>query len=116
MVPQLCEQRQRGVEQRRPGEQFVQEHTERVQIGGRPQSAFEDLLRRHVLGRPDDPARGGRRPVEEFRDPEVGHLHQAGGVEQNVVRFDVAVQHALGMCTGQRLRDGQADRAGALGR
>ncbi len=116
VVPQLREQRECGVEQWRPGEQFVQEHTERVQVGGRPQPAFEDLFRRHVLRRADDPTRGGRRPVEEFRDPEVGHLHQAGGVEQNVVRLDVAVQHALGMCTGQRLRDGQADRAGAFGR
>ncbi len=106
--------RQSRIEQRCPDEQLVQEHPEGIQVGGRPQPTADELFGRHVLRGPDEHARGGRRPVENLRDPEVGDLEQASGVEQNVVGLDVAVQYPLGMRAGQRRGHRQTDRAGTL--
>ncbi len=115
LLPQRL-RRQGRVEQRHPGQQLVQEHPERVQIGRRPQPATDVLLGSHVLRGPDPRARGRRRPGENLRDPEIGDFQQVGGVEQDVVRFDVTVQHTPVVRAGQRRGHRQPDRAGTLAR
>ena len=62
----------RAMEGRRPREALVQHARERVDVGAAVDGAALDLLRRRVLGRPDEAARP-RRPVgpELLRDAEV---------------------------------------------
>ncbi len=65
---------QRRIKQRRPDEQLVEKHTQGIEVGRRPQPAADKLFRRHVLRGPDEHARGGRGPVENLRNSEVGDL------------------------------------------
>ena len=44
--------------------------------------------------------------VEPARDPEVAHARGAGGVEQDVRGFEVAMQHMPLVCKVHRLSDG----------
>ena len=59
------------------------------------------LLRRHEPGGAHDLALGGDRvrgaAAKAVRDPEVGQARAAVGVEQDVLRLDVAVNDALGV-------------------
>ncbi len=111
VLPQHA-QRQFRVERRLPCQQVVEHDTEGVQVGGRPQPAPRDLFGGHVHRGALECAGGRRRPLHEFRDPEVGDLEQAGGVEQHVVGFDVAVQHSPAVGVGQGCGRGQTHRAG----
>ncbi len=108
--------RQRRIKRRRPGQQLIQQHPQGVQIGGRAQPATEDLFGGHIPRSTDNRARGSRRSLHDFRDTEVGDFQQAGGVEQNVVRFDVTVQHPPAMRTGQRRSHRQPHRTRRLRR
>ena len=47
--------------------------------------------------------RRGSRALEQFRDAEVGNLHAALGIEQQVLRLDVPMQHPLRVRGLQRL-------------
>ncbi len=108
--------RQRRIKRWCSGEEFVEEYPEGVEVGGRTQPATEDLLRSHIPRGADNRARRGRRPLHDFRDTEIGDLQQTGGIEHNVVRFDVTVQHPPAMRTGQRRRHRQPHRTRRLRR
>ena len=80
------------------GEQFVEQHAERVDIGGRGHRVAANLLgtgvfRRHQL----QSGRGGRERlarelgIEQLGDPEVQQLGRALGDHEHVGRLDVAV-------------------------
>lgn len=114
LLPQQM-QRQLRVERRPAGQQVVEDGGQRVQVGGRSEPAALDLFGRHVDGRPDDLARGGRRPLEHLRDAEVADLRRPVRGEQDVVRLDVTVQHALAVGVAERRGHRQADRAGLFG-
>ncbi len=86
-------------ERRLAGQHFVQHHPERVHIGpGIDVVLARGLLRTHVLRRADADAGLGQ-PDSAFADApdkryaEVGD-QSAAVVEQNVVRLDVAMDHA----------------------
>ena len=78
------------------GEQLVEHAAERVDVGLLVDRLAAGLLRRDVVARPHDRARD-RHPVDVDRmgDAEVGHLRSAVGVEQHVLRLDVAVDEPL---------------------
>ena len=70
----------------------MQNHTERVDIRALVDDIAAHLLRRQILRRTEkltclrDRGRGG-----EARDPEVGDLRTALGVEQHVLRLQIAM-------------------------
>jgi hypothetical protein len=47
--------------------------------------------------------------IDDLGDAEVGDLHAALRIEQDVLRFDVAMQHALRVGELQRIADGRDD-------
>jgi hypothetical protein len=62
------------------------------------------LLGRHVLDRADHAAGGGHSGVaEKPGDAEISELHGAVAGQQEVGRFDVAVDHTPVMCVAERL-------------
>jgi hypothetical protein len=77
-----------------------------------------------LRGPDDHPLRGelgrGRR-FRGFGDPEIGHDHPPGGIEEDVVRLDIPVHDAVPVRMGQGLRDlprharGVRDREALLG-
>ena len=79
-----------------------------------------DLLGGHVLRRADDLAGAGQRQVlrlaaHQLRDAEVGDLHPALLVEQDVFRLDVAVDHAVVVGVLQGVANLRHDGQGFLG-
>jgi hypothetical protein len=78
-------------------------------------AAALDLLRRHIADGPERLA--GRRQLrpaaEELGDPEVEHLDEVTAVAapdaEAILRLHVAVDHARGMGSGQRVADLQRD-------
>ena len=90
------------------GKHLVEHACERVHIGAR-----RDVLRRrrllgaHVVRRAEGEARlrhaPARRRAHRERDAEVGH-HRAAVVQQDVLGFDVAVDHAVLVRVMQRAR------------
>ena len=86
-------------ERRAPGEALEQEHADRVQVGTLVNRDVEKarLLGRDVAGRADglvaqrlvQPAASGQAEVDEH-----GPAQRAAWVDDDVGRFDVAVQHA----------------------
>ena len=84
-----------------PGQHFVEHHAQGVNV-----RALVHVLRvlqlfgRHVVRRADGQAAGRQRDLvlglaEQLGDAEVGDLHPALRVEQDVLRLDVAVQDAF---------------------
>ena len=64
------------VERTNPGQQFVEDDTEGIDIGGWTDRRPEDLLRAAVLDRPEEQARlGGARVPEGSGNPEVHDPH-----------------------------------------
>ena len=86
----------------------MQDQAERVDVAAGVHAARvgEQLLRAHVLQRPDEIAdRGGERPravgtlrFRRPRDAEVDHARRSGRVHEKVARLDVAVDHAAFVC------------------
>ena len=69
------------------------------------------LLGGDVVGGAEDAAGGGHPVLLELaRDPEVGQLRAALGVDQDVLRLDVAVDHVAGVGDGEPA--GDLDRVG----
>ena len=111
---------QRGAHERlEPGQQLVEDHAEREDVGALVDPAAVARLGRHVLRRAgDDPfSRGGRRQRHRpgrsrrrlgvTRDAEVEDLDLPVAGQHQVLGLDVAVDHAVGV--------GRAHRAHALG-
>ncbi len=72
------------------GEQLVEDHADRKQIGAAVDILAENLFGRHVARRPDGVARVRDGP-EHSSDAEVEHLQAARLVDHQVGRLDVAV-------------------------
>jgi hypothetical protein len=91
------------------GHQLVQQQPQRPDVGARVLQVAAALLGRHVARR----AAAGSRPglavagadLVERRQPEIEHGHPAALADEDVVRLEVAVQHALGV----GVRDGVGD-------
>src|SRR5262249_50068644 len=95
------------------------DHAEGVEVGARVASLALDLLRRHVVRRPDalreaGPGELAQRRVE--RDAEVEELHPAVQGEHDVLRLEVTVHDAVIVEIAQRIADPDADPAGILDR
>ncbi len=73
--------------------QLVEDHAQRVDVGGGVDRVAFDLLRRHVGGSADHAAGGGQPVlvVDQLGDPEVEDLRLATVRDQDVVRLEVAV-------------------------
>ena len=86
--------RRLALERHHPGQQLVQDHPDRVEVGGVADRVALGLLGREVLGGAHD--RAGQRHVRGARagDPEVGDARAALLVEDHVVRLEVAVDDA----------------------
>ena len=92
-----------GAEERRPpGERLEQRRAQRVEIGGGADRRVADLLGRHVRQRAEEAARLRLAEVGEVRAAEVAQLRVAGGVEEDVGGFDVAVDDAALVRRAQR--------------
>jgi hypothetical protein len=100
-----------AAERRLAGQHLVEDDPERVDVGLAGHLVAERLLRGDVVGRAEHaPGRGQPLRLERPRDPEVGHLRPALGVDQDVLRLDVAVDEHLGVRGRQRSSD--LDRVG----
>jgi hypothetical protein len=91
----------------------VGEHrAQREDIAGRPDLiTVANLLRRGMTDRPDDrPGAGQRRPLQSPHDAEIDN---PGAVrsQQDVGRFQVAVNQALGMDGRKSLTEGRSKEA-----
>ncbi len=77
--------------------QFIQDDTQRINVGAVIDLAFTDrLFRRHIIGRADhqvlaERARAGNR---QPRQPEIGQVGRRLLVQHDVRRLDVTVEHA----------------------
>jgi hypothetical protein len=77
-------QTRRGRERTLPGQQFVEQHAERVDVGGDGHDAAFELFRRGIVGRGHATAQlgqvAGRLVVaEQLGDAEIEQAHVAGG-------------------------------------
>ena len=97
--------RTQGFQGRRPEERrlakqhFVKDGAEAVDVRRRAGvlAVAAGLLRGHVGGRAEDGSgcrRRNARPAHYFGEAEVGEVRLAGGIDDDVGRLDVAVQHA----------------------
>mmetsp|Transcript_40823 Transcript_40823/g.68384 ORF Transcript_40823/g.68384 Transcript_40823/m.68384 type:complete len:211 (+) Transcript_40823:685-1317(+) len=87
------------------GEHLVHEDPDRPPVRGAPVSPLAHDLRRHVLRRA---AEGARRHVVRHTPPceaEVSEAHVPAGIQQNVLRLEVAMDDAVRV----QMRDGQHD-------
>ncbi len=87
------------------GQELVEDDPGREQIGASIHRQAHDLLGRHVARRAHD--RAHLRQVRGFDvgNPEVGNLHRAVRQQEDVRRFDVAVDDALTMRIPERVED-----------
>jgi hypothetical protein len=90
-----------------PGEHLVQHHAERVDVGADVHTFGFGLFGGNVLRRADEHFVRKRRfaALGEARQAKVGEINVPVAVNQNVRRFDVAVQHALRVGVRQRSGD-----------
>src|SRR5919197_4138249 len=103
-------------------EHLISDDPEAVDIGASIDFAIPcGLLRAHVVRRADGDAGGRQRPrprcrCERFRDAEIGeHGPTAASFEQDVVRFDVAVDDPERMSRAERVGCFHHDTSGFLG-
>ena len=95
------------------GQQFVQHHAQRVDVGHRRHRLAADLLGCGVVQGEGAGARAcvaalqraAAVPVEQFGDAEIKQAHVAGGGHQDVGRLQVAVDDQVGV----GMADGRAD-------
>jgi hypothetical protein len=88
-----------------PGEQFKEQCTERIDIGANIKRLTPKLLRRHILGRPNQVA--GLLPCRLERKPKVGKHRRPIGAQQHIGWLQIAVDQPLLMGIGQRLKQRQ---------
>ncbi len=87
------------------GQELVEDDPGREQVGASIHRQAHDLLGRHVARRAHD--RAHLRQVRGFDvgNPEIGNLHRAVRQQEDVRRFDVAVDDALTMRIPERVED-----------
>jgi hypothetical protein len=92
-----------------PDQERVGDEPERVAIGGRRDPSAPKLLGRHEGRRPGDPGGVARARAEHLGDPQVQHLEARGltcsGVEEQVRRLEIAVDHACRVHAIERDRE-----------
>jgi hypothetical protein len=100
-----------------PSERFVEDHPQGVDVRAAVDVTIaRELLWRHVAGRAEDlPRLRERLASVDLRDPEVEqlHLHGVGALlrdEEDVVRLEVAVDHAGAMRGVEPHRGTREDR------
>ena len=91
-------------ERSRARQELVDQDAEGELIGAPVHRLAHDLLRRHVVGRPDVLSGSGQLRCFESRDAEVGDLGDAVVSQDDVGRLDVTVNHPAGVGVVQRLR------------
>ena len=92
-------------------EHLVEDDAERVDVGLAVDVVAQRLLGRDVVGRAEHAAVGGQAVVaQRAGDAEVGDLGRALGVEQDVLRLDVAVHDLVRVRAAERA--GDLDRVG----
>jgi hypothetical protein len=98
-----------------PDEQLVQHETERVDVGPlRERSAAGQLLRHHVSGSTHAGVRAML--VAHHRDAEVADANQSVLVDEDVRRFQIAVEDALRVRRRERVAQLPPDVGDLLGR
>ena len=99
------------------GEQFVEDQADAENVGALVERAAQSLLGRHVFQRADDGAGLGHAGIaERARQAEVHHHDAAVLVAHDVLRLQVAMDHAFGMSGVERAADLLHDRDGFLRR
>src|SRR5207302_10241176 len=91
-----------------PREHLVQDDSERIDVGAAVRALAGRLLRTHVLWGPDYHSLGrelGGRRLRSLGDPEIGDVHAARRVDEDVVGLDVAVDDAAPVRVGERVGD-----------
>ena len=101
--------RRRSAERRLPSYHLVQNGAERVDVASRVELVLaRRLLGAHVLGSPKRKPRLSQPVTPRFldrqRDPEVRE-HRLAFVEQNVLRLDISMDHAMSVGVVERARD-----------
>ena len=115
-----------AAERKLPGEQLVKHHPQRINVGPVVHLVGRlHLFRGHVM-RCADPgpgagervrfARRGTRTLKQLRDAEIGNFHAALGIQQQVLRLDIPMQHPLRMRGLQRLTNRRNQRQRLLRR
>ena len=93
-----------------PGERFVHEHAERVEVGLRDDVGADALLGRHVLGRPERVTRLGERlGARELAHAEVEDLGRSFVAQEDVAGLEIAVNNALLVGRTERAADADED-------
>src|SRR5439155_8721890 len=93
-------------ERRYPGEHFIGDDREAVNIAAMIRRFSKRLLRSHVLRRSGDEARlsHARTGFEHVREAEVADAHSVRSVEQHVAWLDVAMHDTVGVRVIERAR------------
>ena len=101
-----CHVRRLAHEGRRPGQAFVSDDSQCIQITGRRGVSSGYPLRRQVFRRPrhDLGGRAGHR-ADRMRAAPTSDLHRSAGGKQEVPRLDITVDQALGV---RRLQAGRS--------
>ena len=103
------------------GEQLVEHDADGVQVRRLVDRRALGLFRGEVLGGPDDRAGFRHLARARARDPEVGHLQASLGIDEHVVRLDVAMDDAVPVREPERgedlagVVDRELDRRGPAG-
>ena len=86
-------------------QQFVEDDTQRVDVGAGVDRAALQLFWRQVVRRAGDQPvqQRKRRTVGDARDAEVEHLGPVAPTQEDVGRLDVAMHDAARMCVSQRV-------------
>ena len=96
------------------GERFEEHDAQRIHVARTGRGLAGESLRSQVRDRSEH--RSDRRVVAivvELRNAEVGELHRRGVGQQDIARFDVAVQDAESVCGTQPCEQVRGDRAHA---
>ena len=87
------------------GEELEEHDPGRIEVRRLVDRGAARLLGREVLRGADDRALLGHLAGSGSRDPEVRHLHDSLGVDDDVVRLDVAVDDAVAVRVAERRED-----------
>ena len=109
-LAETCLAHSRGVERDSADQQFVQEHSERIYVGGPIDGAGHHLdllgtgvIRRHHVGEGQRRRGGlGRLDVEQLGDSEIQQLGLAVRRNPNIGRLDVAMDDAVAVGVADR--------------